>query len=97
MEQQQFDPSPLPRHELNYVLGSGHVWLLQRNVWNAQHMPLTTARLSYGMAQGMEGPEMEVLMVQALEAADMLDGCMQLQKVRLPAHIDYVLTVFSVL
>lgn len=31
--------------------------------------------------QRLPGPEMEVLVVQALEAADMLDGCMELEKV----------------
>lgn len=40
----------------------------------------------------MEGPEMEVLMVQTLAAADKLDGCIKLQKVRLPACT--VLTVY---
>ena len=31
---------------------------------------------------GLEGPEVEVLMCQALEAADELDGVIALQKVR---------------
>jgi hypothetical protein len=31
--------------------------------------------------QSHEGPEMEVLMVQALEATDLLDGCISLHKV----------------
>jgi hypothetical protein len=30
----------------------------------------------------MEGPDMEELLVQALEATDMLDGALALQKVR---------------